>query len=79
LGGEQEPHPASPLHGEEVLNLILEVSGRERRDKEIKVATAKTLWVPAINQHGGFGKWAFFEIRDPWDFKNEIREIINQL
>ena len=31
------------------------------------------LWVPAINNHGGFGRWAFIEIADPWDAKNTIR------
>ena len=65
--------------GVDFLNLILEVSGCERRDKEVKVATARNLWVPAVNNHGGFGKWAFFEIRDPWNFKDEIKEIINTI
>jgi hypothetical protein len=34
---------------------------------------ARNLWVPAINNHGGFGRWAFIEITDPWDAKNTIR------
>ena len=38
-----------------------------------KVATARTLWVPAISNHGGFGRWAFIEVADPWDAKNTIR------
>ena len=56
-------------HGadDDLLNLILEVSGERKRDKEAKVATARTLWVPAVNNHGGFGRWAFVEITDPWD------------
>lgn len=61
-------------HGaDNMLNLILEVSGEARKDKAAKVATARTLWVPAINNHGGFGRWAFLEISDPWDAKNTIR------
>ncbi len=61
-------------HGaDDLLNLILEVSGEPRKDKAAKVATARTLWVPAINNHGGFGRWAFLEISDPWDAKNTIR------
>ena len=24
-------------------------------------------WVPAVNNHGGFGRWAFLEVTDPWD------------
>ena len=57
----------------EFLNLILEVSGEARKDQAAKTATARTLWVPAINNHGGFGRWEFIEISDPWDAKNTIR------
>jgi type III restriction enzyme len=64
-------------HGaDDSLNLVLEVSGEARKDKAAKVATARTLWVPAINNHGGFGRWAFIEISDPWDAKNTIRATI---
>ena len=38
-----------------------------------EVATARTLWVPAVNNHGGFGRWAFLEIEDLWDAENTIR------
>jgi type III restriction enzyme len=56
----------------EPLNLILEVSGEAKKEKAAKVATARTLWVPSVNNHGGFGQWAFLEIRDPWDARNTI-------
>lgn len=60
-------------HGrEDLLNLILEVSGRDKRDKKEKTATARELWVPAINAHGGFGRWAFMETKDPWNVMTEI-------
>ena len=49
------------------LNLIVEVTGERKKDKEAKTATARTLWIPAVNHHGGFGCWAFLEITDPWD------------
>jgi type III restriction enzyme len=49
------------------LNLILEVTGERKKDKEAKTATARTLWVPAVNNHGGFGRWAFLEVTDPYD------------
>jgi len=60
----------------EILNLILEVSGQPRKDKAVKVATAQTLWVPAVNNQGGFGRWAFLEITDPWDVKNILRKLV---
>ena len=62
-------------HGEDdPLNLIVEVTGERRKDKAAKVATAKTLWVPAVNHHGGFGRWAFLEMDDPWNAVNCIRD-----
>ncbi len=67
-------------HGREnLLNLILEVSGRQREEKTVKVATARDLWIPAVNNHGGFGRWAFLEISDPWDMQNTIREFLTNI
>jgi type III restriction enzyme len=64
-------------HGQDdPLNLVLEVSGEARKDKAAKVATARNLWVPAINHHGGFGRWAFLEITDPWDAQSTIRAML---
>jgi type III restriction enzyme len=58
---------------ENPLNLIVEVTGEKKKDKEAKVSTTRTLWVPAVNNHGGFGRWTFVEITDPWDAQNMIR------
>jgi len=63
---------------DDLLNLIVEVTGEKKKDKAAKVATARTLWVPAINNHGGFGRWAFVEVTDPWDAQNLIRGFLNQ-
>lgn len=57
-----------------LINLIVEVTGEKKEDKLAKTSTAKTLWVPAINNHGGFGRWEFLEITDPWNAVDEIRE-----
>jgi type III restriction enzyme len=58
------------------VNLIIEVTGEKKKDKEAKVSTARTLWVPAVNNHGALGRWAFVEIRDPWNAEGEIRAAI---
>jgi type III restriction enzyme len=63
----------------DALNLIIEVTGEKDRDKAAKVSTARNLWVPAINNHGGFGRWAFLEIADPWDAKNTIKEAMKKI
>ena len=67
-------------HGtEDLLNLLVEVTGEKKKDKAAKVATARTLWVPAINNHGGFGRWAFIEVADPWDAQHLIRAEVQQM
>lgn len=53
--------------------LLIEVTGENKRDKAAKVSAARKLWVPAVNNHGGFGRWAFVEIADPSDAENTIR------
>jgi type III restriction enzyme len=62
----------------EPLNLIIEVTGEQKKDKAAKVSTARTLWAPAVNNHGGLRRWAFLEINDPWDAKNAIRKFLEQ-
>ncbi len=57
----------------EPLNLIIEVTGQYRRPKAAKVANAETYWIPAVNNHGGLGRWSFLEVSDPWDAANLIR------
>ena len=65
-------------HGKgDLLQLLIEVSGEARDDKAAKVATARNLWVPAVNNDGQYGRWAFIEISDPWDAKNTIRGFLN--
>ena len=63
---------------DDLLNLIIEVTGERKKDKAAKVTTTRGLWVPAINNHGGFGRWAFLEVTDPWDAQNLIRGFLKQ-
>ena len=65
--GQAAPDGAPPL------NLIIEVSGEAKPEKAAKVETARSLWVPAVNNDGRYGRWDFIEISDPWDAKNTIR------
>jgi type III restriction enzyme len=62
----------------EIVNLIIEVTGEKKKEKVVKVATARNFWIPAVNNHSGFGRWGFIEITDPWDAKNTIREAMTQ-
>lgn len=64
---------------EDPLNLIIEVTGEQRREKQAKVATAKDFWVPAVNNDGSYGRWAFLEVTDPWNVKRDIRLFLSGL
>jgi type III restriction enzyme len=39
----------------------------------LRIAAAQTLWVPAVNNAGTWGRWASVEIRDPWNSQSIIR------
>lgn len=58
------------------LHLIIEVSGKRDRAKQIKVDTARTLWIPAVNNAERFGRWRFVEITDPYEGADIIRSIV---
>ena len=57
------------------MNLIVEVTGEKKKDKAAKITTARTLWVPAVNNHASFGRWDFVEVADPWNAANLIRSL----
>jgi type III restriction enzyme len=58
------------------LHLIIEVSGERDRAKQIKVDTARTLWIPAVNNAERFGRWWFVEVTDPYEGADMIRAIV---
>ena len=64
------PGSDDPLH------LIVEVSGERDRAKQIKVDTARTLWIPAVNNAERFGRWRFVEVTDPYEGADIIRSIV---
>ncbi len=64
-------------HGaEDLLNLVIEVSGEPRDDKAAKVDTIRKLWVPAVNNSGQFGRWAYLEIKDPYQAMSGLQEFL---
>jgi len=64
---------------DDYLNVIVEVTGERKPEKEAKVSTAQRLWVPAVNNHGGLGRWAFVEVGDPWKTKSLLRAALSAL
>jgi type III restriction enzyme len=64
------------LGGGETLNLVAEIIGFRRRDKQAKTDTMERLWVPAINNHGRFGRWGFVELTEVDDAAKTIRAYV---
>jgi type III restriction enzyme len=66
---------------QETRTLIVEVSGSHKPPgptKE-KADTARNLWIPAVNNHGGFGRWSYCEIKDPATFRQDLDAAISAL
>lgn len=64
-------------HGmDDLLHLIIEITGERKKEKQAKVTTAETLWVPSVNNEGIYGRWAFLEIINPYLAKTMITEFI---
>jgi len=64
-----------------VRTLIVEVSGtlKNRNVTAEKANTARDLWLPAINGHGGFGWWGYAELTEPKMFRVGLTEAIEAL
>jgi type III restriction enzyme len=58
------------------LNLVVEIKGFRRLDDDAKRGAMETHWIPAINAHGGFGRWAFVEISDIFQAKSVLGEMV---
>ncbi len=67
-GKKQERPPRN-----DVLNLLIEVSGLPDDKKGLKVKTAREMWIPAVNNSGQYGTWAMLEIQDIHETMNLIR------
>jgi type III restriction enzyme len=71
-----------PLDDEDQTHtLIVEVSGGHKPPgptKE-KADTARNLWVPAVNNHRGFGRWSYCELKDPVKFRPDLDAAIAAL
>ena len=65
------------------LHLIVEIKGYRREDAKEKKATMDTYWVPGVNNHGGYGRWAFAEFTDVYamqsDFKAKVESEFNEM
>ena len=60
-------------HGDDdLLNLIVEIKGYRGEDAKIKKTTMDTYWVPGVNNHGNYGRWAFAEFCDVYEIQTDF-------
>ncbi|NTW54900.1 MAG: DEAD/DEAH box helicase family protein [Chlorobaculum sp.] len=60
------------------LRLVVEVKGYRREDAKEKRSTMETYWIPAVNNLGTFGRWAFAELTQPYTFEIDMGKQIEE-
>ena len=60
-------------HGDnDLLHLVVEIKGYRREDAKEKKTTMETYWVPGVNNHGCYGRWAFAELTDVYEMQSDF-------
>ena len=54
------------------LHLVVEIKGYRREDAKEKKNTMEAYWVPGVNNHGNYGRWAFAEFVDVWEMQSDF-------
>ena len=54
------------------LHLIVEIKGYRAEDAKDKNSTMETYWVPGVNRHGSYGRWAFSEFTDVYEIESDF-------
>ena len=68
---------------EDLLNLIVEIKGYRREDAKEKKNFMDTYWIPGVNNHGQYGRWAFAEFTEVFqmqtDFETRVEAEFNKM
>ena len=60
------------------LNLVVEVKGRRGENAKVKKETMENYWIPGVKRLGGYGRWAFVELRDVYNMEEDFNEAIGR-
>ena len=61
-------------HGDDdLLHLIVEIKGYRGEDAKAKKDTMDTYWVPGVNHHRRYGRWAFAEFTDVYEIQSDFK------
>ena len=68
---------------EDLLNLIVEIKGYRGEDAKEKKSTMENYWIPGVNNHKQFGRWAFAELTEVFkiesDFEAKVESAFNDM
>lgn len=62
----------------DLLHLLVEIKGYRREDAKEKKSTMDTYWVPGVNNHKRFGRWAFAEFCDVYEMATDFEAKVEQ-
>jgi type III restriction enzyme len=57
---------------DDLLHLVVEIKGYRGEDAKEKKATIENYWVPGVNNHGGYGRWAFAEFTEVYEIESDF-------
>ena len=57
---------------DDFLHLIVEIKGYRGEDAKAKKETIETYWVPGVNNHENYGRWAFAEFTDVYEMQADF-------
>lgn len=67
-------------HGaSDLLNVVVEIKGFRHIDAQLKAETMRKLWVPGVNNLGGFGRWAFAEFTDVFEIEAAFDRLVRDV
>jgi len=58
---------------DDLLHLVVEIKGYRREDAKEKKSAIETYWVPAVNNLGTFGRWAFAEFTEVYQIESDFK------
>jgi len=66
------------LPKDDPLNLIVEIKGYRREDAKEKKSTMENYWVPGVNNHRHYGRWAFSEFTDIYEMQEDFEKKVEK-
>jgi type III restriction enzyme len=60
------------------LQLVVEIKGQRGEDDKEKARVLRERWIPAVNNHGGYGRWAAAEFTAPFEMESDLEATIER-